>query len=486
MLYTEGDKTRELPLRKAQSGSEGYRTEWRRGYARLIHCPSFRRLQGKTQLFPGIENDFFRNRLTHSLEVAQIAKSIAIRLNYLLKKKGLKRYQIDTDLVEFAALTHDLGHPPFGHIGEKALDNLMIDDGGFEGNAQTLRLISKIEKKVNNNDLNFGFTKSGIDKRVGLNLTYRTLASIIKYDFAIPYKKEDRIKALKDGVITNLGPVKGYYNTEKELVNNIKKNVIGINAESKQLKTIECQIMDMADDIAYSTYDLEDSFKAGFTNPLETITADEHLLSVIKDKVNSKLGHKFDINEIRTILLNIFYKLFETFEFEEGLKINEQDFKDLSFTAIQTVFDASNKIANNGYYRVEFTSELIGKYIRGTDFVSVDNEIPALSKIKINDNLLLEIETLKHFTFQSQILSPKLKVVEYRGKKIINDIFNILLEGDNYKMMPKDYYSIYENCSNSDKKRCICDFISGMTDRYAIEYYGRLTSENPETIFKPY
>jgi len=122
------------------------RSAFRRDYGRLLHSPAFRRLQGKTQLFPGHESDFFRNRLTHSLEVAQVAKGIASQIND--SEPTFQKDPIDTDLVEFAALAHDLGHPPFGHNGEAALDDCMKEFGGFEGNAQTLRLLAAVEKKV--------------------------------------------------------------------------------------------------------------------------------------------------------------------------------------------------------------------------------------------------------------------------------------------------------------------------------------------------
>jgi dGTPase len=146
-LYSAGDYARIAAIQNRDLEPESYRTEFRRDYARLIHCPSFRRLQGKVQLFPCHEGDFFRNRLTHSLEVAQIAKSIAIRLNETIPY--FQTHKINTDLVEFAGLAHDLGHPPFGHNGEAELDQLMMDYGGFEGNAQTLRILSRLEKKTN-------------------------------------------------------------------------------------------------------------------------------------------------------------------------------------------------------------------------------------------------------------------------------------------------------------------------------------------------
>src|SRR5208283_2954453 len=150
-LYSAGDRKRltsSESLNDSEELAEPYRSPWRRDYGRLIHCPSFRRLQGKTQVFPGYESDFYRNRLTHSLEVAQIAKAIAIRLNATSIHFRLKNRKIEPDIVEFAGLAHDLGHPPFGHNGEEALDECMHDYGGFEGNAQSLRIVSRLEKKT--------------------------------------------------------------------------------------------------------------------------------------------------------------------------------------------------------------------------------------------------------------------------------------------------------------------------------------------------
>ena len=140
-LYGETDCAREIHVESKGS----YRSPFRRDYARLLHCPAFRRLQGKTQLFPGAESDFFRNRLTHSLEVAQIAKSITLRINSV--HPCFWDDPIDVDLVETAALAHDLGHPPFGHNGERAARHVYAQKGGFEGNAQTLRILARLEKK---------------------------------------------------------------------------------------------------------------------------------------------------------------------------------------------------------------------------------------------------------------------------------------------------------------------------------------------------
>ncbi len=264
-FYLGGDFDRIVPLSQS-ANPEPYRTNFRRDYARIIHSPAFRRLQRKTQLFPGDESDFFRNRLTHSLEVAQIAKSIAVRLNYqIAQERGPDAGEIDTDLVELAGLAHDLGHPPFGHTGEYALHERMYKVGGFEGNAQTLRILSKLEKRQTIDSMttapDFVEFHSGVDQRAGLNLCYRSLAAILKYDKCIPMYGEKSL-------------CKGYYKTEQDLVSKIKMAVLGEKYDTRRsdkFRVIEMQIMDLADDIAYSTYDFEDALKAGFGSPLDLL-----------------------------------------------------------------------------------------------------------------------------------------------------------------------------------------------------------------------
>ena len=309
----------------SQNDEEPYRSPFRRDYARLIHSAAFRRLQGKTQLFPGQESDFFRNRLSHSLEVAQIAKSIALKLNFELKKLPIKnpqRYEINTDLVEFAGLAHDLGHPPFGHLGEEALDELMKDNGGFEGNAQSLRLLAKLEKKSVLKKLpgNNVIDDSGKDLRVGLNLTFRSLASILKYNRVIPKDNAGRKTLLDKKEIQKLSPVKGYYEEEMDLVDKIKLSVCGNKPIPTKFKTVECQIMDYADDIAYSCYDLEDSFKAGFLSPLELLNLPEEELDYVTKCVNSAFETKrFSTEKIKKEIHSICGNLYDVFQLKKNV-----------------------------------------------------------------------------------------------------------------------------------------------------------------------
>lgn len=495
-LYRESDSKRELLIVPAKGFSvEEYRTPWRRDYARLIHSPAFRRLNGKTQLYPGSESDFFRNRLTHSLEVAQIAKSIAIKLNHQLTKTVYKKFRIEPDIVEFAGLAHDLGHPPFGHLGEQALDKLMEDFGGFEGNAQSLRILARLEKrhfvKLKDGDSRCGIGDNDEDLRLGLNLTYRSLASILKYDFEIPDSLVKREQFSQKGLINNPHhPIKGYYESEGNLVRNIKKAVLGGDIPGIKFKTLECQIMDIADDIAYSTYDLEDAFKAGFMTPLKILASRDSLL----DQVAMRASKNLNKTVTRDAVVNVFYDLFN-----DLLRIDEQAQIDVPPENMMEVATellpamlmrkaawASEVLAKDGYDRTGFTSRLVGKFIREIDWDNIDEIHPALSTIKMSPDQHLKLEVLKQMNFVSQIDSPRLRIVEIRGKDIVSRIFETLATPDGAKLLPRDCHEIYSKFTTERmKKRTICDFIAGMTDRYAIEFYGRLTSETPETIFKP-
>src|SRR5690606_27571553 len=160
-------------------------------------------------------------------------------------------------------------------------------EGGFEGNAQTLRIISKVEKKIYNPEYpNYGISEDGIDKRIGLNLTYRSLASVLKYDNIIPGNEEER-RGYHERRSESIRPVKGYYKSEESLVQGMKETLLrGYSLKSK-FKTVECSIMDIADDIAYSNYDLEDSFKAGFLSPMDLLYPPKQLVENLVESINN-------------------------------------------------------------------------------------------------------------------------------------------------------------------------------------------------------
>lgn len=481
-LYNEGDSERILAPAQAVRKSEPYRTPWRRDYGRLVHSPAFRRLQGKTQLFPGGESDFFRNRLTHSLEVAQIAKSIAIRLN--ARNKYFRANNINTDIVETAALAHDLGHPPFGHNGEHALDLCMREDGGFEGNAQTLRILTRLEKRQT---LAGGPPiVEGGDNRAGLNLTFRTLAAILKYDRVIPKHHNDRPK--RDDIC------KGYYLSEQRLVDEIKNRIP--HKPGTPFRTIECSIMDLADDIAYSTYDLEDAFKAGFLTPVSMMGQGGPVVSQLAATVRERLDRyypnapaakrTFEEKHVYQILFTVFASVYDASE--EPLEYAKKFKLDMRLAAAMSadaVFTASNNAISDGYIRSGLTSELVGRFIQSVN-VRVDEKYPAQSQAYLDIETFKTVEVLKNFAYYSLIMSPRLKVAEHRGQDIVVNIFRALSKDGGHMLLPDDVRALYEGMSNqSDKNRVICDFIACMTDRYALQFYSRLYGTSHESIYAP-
>lgn len=442
-----------------------YRTEFSRDYARVIHSPSFRRLASKTQLFPGQESDFFRNRLTHSLEVAQIAKSIAERL--LAIHPSL---DIFPEVCEIAGLMHDVGHPPFGHNGEKALDKCMLGWGGFEGNAQTLRIITRLEKKECPPKI---IDARKRDCRAGLNLTARVIASALKYDEEIPVTR-----------VLGSPLVKGYYNSEKTIVEKVKASIID-DCEIEKFKTIECSIMDIADDIAYSTYDLEDAFKSEFLTPNSIIAADDSIFDQIVEKLEKDSIHVTRI-ECRRVLSSLFGSIWAApMDLQKHIDPNDPDFSTATLENYFSMYNRSSKLAQDGYIRTSFTSSLVNKFINGVNII-INADCPVLSRAEFTPDILLCVNILKHFAFVSLINSSRFKVAENRGQEIVTRMFEKLHDEKGVAFLPPDFQKLYFMMPDDlSKARVVCDFIAGMTDRYAHEFYERLFSENPQTIFRP-
>jgi dGTPase len=217
-LYDEHARERIVPEPPKRVDAP-VRLAFERDRARVVHAASFRRLAAKTQVVGPQSDDFVRNRLTHSLEVAQIARDLSRALG------------THPDITETAALAHDLGHPPFGHNGERALAALAVDWGGFEGNAQTLRVLTRLEAK----------TDDGTGESVGLNLTRATLDACAKYPWG--FGEAD--------------PKFGVYDDDRPAFDWLRSGAPG------RRRCMEAQVMDLADDVAYSVHDVEDGTVAG-------------------------------------------------------------------------------------------------------------------------------------------------------------------------------------------------------------------------------
>lgn len=449
---------------------EPYRSHARRDYARILHSPAFRRLQGKAQLFASAESDFFRNRLTHSLEVAQIGKSIAARLNAVEPALKGKAKQINLDVVEAACLAHDLGHPPFGHQGESVLDGLMRDHGGFEGNAQTLRIVTRLEKRSRETEDESGIDADGFDKRRGLNLTARTIMAILKYPKKINYKRRKG-----DGI------QKGYYLDDEETFRWAAANASGIENTATS-RVIECDIMDIADDIAYSTYDLEDALKAGFLTPAAMLAPSGEVVDEVAERVRrSTQDDTFTAVDVRDILHSIFSEAASFSPEPELTDDPELRWRMQFFVAME----GSRQLGGNGYFRAQFTSDLIGRFIHGVQFVQ---RTPlSASGAQLEAGTRREVEVLKHFTFVALIKSTRVVVAQFRADDIVSTIFTAVERScdTHTPLMPDDYRRIWHRIDEQKRKRVICDFIASMTDRYALEFFGRIRSERPQSIFKP-
>jgi dGTPase len=460
---------RSVDYRREVEGLDGQEKEWRdafsRDYGRVIHSASFRRLQGKTQVFPSRESDFFRNRLTHSLEVAQIAQGIAERLNHTHSED--LGGGIDGRLCATAGLIHDIGHPPFGHNGEKALDKAMRHYGGFEGNAQTLRILTRLEKKKR-----YPQPLDG-DSRAGYNLCHRTVASALKYDRLIPAERADDDEL-----------VKGYYSSEQTIVARVKDSILdGYQLRHDEVfRTIECSIMDLADDIAYSVYDLEDCLKVGILTPAEILVSEDGLLRVVAEAVSKQLGYDVKASDVLYVFLDIFAALLNDDRIEQEKDERERERVLRSFTE---VYISSKSLAEDGYSRTRLSSELVHNFITGVE-LTVHNECMALSSVRLPKELALRKEVLKQYTFAAAIYSPRVKLGEYRGSDLVTEIFDALMSKKGDLLMPPDVRRIViEASSENEKARAVCDFVAGMTDRYAMEFWARLNSDSAESMFKP-
>lgn len=390
---------------------EDYRSPFEQDRDRIIHTSAFRRLQAKTQVFLSGEYDFYRTRLTHSLEVAQIGRAICTYLQRNSRHFN-DTYCIDPHLVEAICLSHDLGHPPFGHAGERTLHQLMKNYGGFEGNAQTLRMLTETI-----------YSERGARK--GMNPTRAFLDGVLKYKTLFSELSE---------------PVNHYlYDEQKKYLDFVFDDIditkeISAGRQRNNFRSIECQIMDWADDVAYSLNDVVDGIHSGF---------------ITRQKIEQWASTQQLNGELQT--------------------------------SLEKLFDAMNAGSTERYM-----STKIGTYIAACSIDEVNNVMSGKTNryrysLKIDENAKNESAMFKRLSLDLVFLSPQLNQVEKKGDFMLRRIFDTLME--NYirnekiemHLLPASFeHNVFRVESVTARVRMLCDYIAGMTDGFAIRTYKRL------------
>jgi dGTPase len=293
------------------------RDDFSRDRARVLHSAALRRLAAKTQvLSPASPADFARNRLTHSLEVAQVGRELATSL------------ALAADVVDAACLNHDLGHPPFGHNGERALNDWAGDIGGFEGNAQTLRIVARLEPKVIDED----------GRSHGLNLTRASLDATCKYPWTADNPLPDPGGRLKFGV----------YPEDEDVFHWMRAGAPG------RVRCIEAEVMDLSDDIAYSVHDFEDAIVNGYLDPARLTAASEH--EALLTAIQSWVGYDFARDELDDALFRLM-RMPEWINSFDGTRSSLARLKNLTSDLIGRFARASTTATREAY-----TSPVLTRY----------------------------------------------------------------------------------------------------------------------------
>ncbi|MCL6229833.1 deoxyguanosinetriphosphate triphosphohydrolase [Bartonella bilalgolemii] len=378
-LFYEKEKTRRTPFQRDRD--------------RIIHSNAFRRLKHKTQVFIADESDHYRTRLTHSIEVSQIARTLARALN------------LDEDLAEAIALVHDFGHTPFGHAGEDALNEAMAPYGGFDHNAQALRIVTKLEQRYADFD--------------GLNLTWETLEGLVKHN----------------------GPLLGPYANNKNVFIDILHYNTQQNLELNCFAGLEAQCAAIADDIAYNAHDIDDGLRSHFLtiNQLEQVSLTASLLKDIEKKYpkldQTRRGYELVRRQI-TIMV------------EDVIKQSQKNLILLKPKSINDIYQAKQTI------------------------------------VTFSPKMAIQERQLKDFLFQNLYYHDKVLIRRNTAKCIVQRLFDCYYKNPN--LLPENWYIKITNLTDQELARFIADFLSGMTDHYALREYYRLFDhkDNFDSLFR--
>lgn len=429
-----------------QKREQDHRSPFQRDRGRILHSEAFRCLQAKTQIHAVGEDDFYRTRLTHSLEVAQIGSSLRAKLAE--DKQGFQAVCCEPifakyadkltallpsrSLTESLCFAHDLGHPPFGHGGEMALNYKMAEYGGFEGNAQSFRIVTQLEP----------YTASA-----GMNLTRRTLLGIIKYPALLSHTVPRQPKPITAARYINLHNVqtsKGLFDDDQAFFDwvlsplsspdrrrftQVIENTDPSRPNSTRYKSLDCSIMELADDIAYGVHDLEDAIVGGMVTPQSWQNAEAELAQCCSPWIKAMLDngmseklfseHRYERKDVIGALVNYFVTHVQWLvlgEFEEPL---------LHFNA------------------------------------TLPQEVRAV------------LDILKRFVYQYVICDVTTQRVEYKGQRILMDLFD-MLSCDPTRLLPKPIAQRWKAAEAHQRPRVICDYLAGMSDGQAFKLYRSL------------
>lgn len=359
--------------RRFPQASAPTRTEYQRDRDRIVHSTAFRRLVYKTQVFLNHEGDLFRTRLTHSLEVAQLARSMARSL------------QLNEDLVEAICLAHDLGHTPFGHAGQDALNDCMREHGGFEHNLQSLRVVDHLEHRYPDFD--------------GLNLTFETREGILKHCSRANAERLERLEPRGVGW---------------RFLNNARPS-------------LEAQLCDLADAIAYNAHDIDDGVRSG-------------LLSL--------------------------EQMLEEGLFARYLKSAAREYPALQRQPRRWLYEGSRRMLSDQVYDVIDTTKA-SLQEAGVETTEDIREAPVL--VRFSASMKAESTSLKQFLFASLYRHDQVTRMMAQARVVVSDLYAAYLD------QPADLPD--EFVSGQDLRRGVADYIAGMTDRFAIREHARLTGK---------
>jgi dGTPase len=462
--------------RRAPDKVQDHRTAYERDYARIVHSAAFRRLQAKTQVLGIGDSDFYRTRLTHSLEVSQIGVAIAKKLYREAERtRVVEKMEIlpPPMLISSICLAHDLGHPPFGHGGEVALNRCMLPYGGFEGNGQTLRIVSRLEP---------------YHAKYGMNLTKRAVLGVIKYpapyhdvvDWSIypggelspptPEQKhhnfEVRLPSSSVFVAKDFKPPKCYLAEEhsdvvkgwvfdgleedwEKFCQIFPSNKKGKHPKTK-FKSLDTSIMEMADDIAYGVHDLEDGIG------LKLITH-----SMFMDWFN-----QIESGSKRFEFLMPFLERFHNRDFAK--------FADCLFQ-------------ENTQIRKREIGRLVGHFIERA-ILHEDTKQGFKNPIFrwqacFHPNDVKALEMLKDLVVDLVIRSTPVQQLEFKGQKIVTELFQVFATDPKRLLDERDFKKTIQGGGSTSTPRVICDFIAGMTDEYATKRYQQLFDARIGSVF---